>query len=248
VWNGNKLRPEYPLHKMALKKNTDDEDVYDMDTFCYLGYNTTWHPNAPKFATQPTAAVDVVPSFMKEKGLATPIFMKRSLTRKSDKRERKILGWEYVGNYRCISDEDLVVWESADNFTEASKREIASKTLRSAKSQNGETYGRHLLDFWREELKKRVEEGDNDKDTKKARDLGFKSDMNDEDLSNLIVQLDRFHGQEIIEFVEYDERIYEYCSKGLTSKNSKGEILAKYGGDIAKASDWYDFANEHMLM
>ena len=249
VWNGNKLRPEYPLHKMALKNNNDDEDdVYDMDAFCYLGFNGLWQVNGPNFATQPTAAVNYVPSFMKKKDFAIPIFMKRSLTRKSDKRERKILGWEYVGNYRCISDEDLVVWDSADNFPEACKREIVSKTLRSADSQSEETHGRQRLDFWREELKKWVEEGDNDKDTKQALDLGFKSDMSDEDLMNLIVELDRFYGQEIIEFVEYDERIYEYCSKGLTSKNSKGEILAKYGGDIAKASDWYDFADEHMLM
>jgi hypothetical protein len=188
---------------------------------------------------------------MKDKG-PLPVFMKRSLTRKSDKRERKILGWEYVGNYRCISDKDLDIWESADNFTEASKREIASKVLRTAKSQSGETYGRLALDFWREKLKERLEEEENGEklttDAKTARALGFKSELSDEDLSNLIVQLDGFHGQEIIEFVEYDERIYEYCSKGPTSKNSKGYTLAKHGGDMATAHDWYNFPNEHMLM
>jgi hypothetical protein len=83
----------------------------------------------------------------------------------------------------------------------------------------------------------------------RAQALGFRIGLDDEGLMNLLVQLDEFHRQEIIEFVEYDERIYEWCvGKGPTSKNSRGEIFAKHGGDVATAGDWYNFASQNMMM
>lgn len=253
VWDGDKFRPEYPVPNMATKKNANGDDEYDMEAFTSLAYNSLWQVNGPKFATQPTAGVDCVPNYMKEKGLSLPVFMKRSLTKKSDKKEKKSLGWEYVGNYRCISDKDLVLWESAENFSEASKCEIANKYLESAHSQRGDTYGRIKLDCWKNTLEQELEREPTEKESAKslrirAQELGFKSDISDKDLINLLVQLDEFHQQEIIEFVEYDERIYNYCIKGPTTKNGKGNIQAKDGGNVAKANDWYNFANEHMLM
>ena len=255
VWNGNNLRDGYPLPEMGLKIDANGDTVYDMDAFTSLAYNTLWQVNGPKFAGQPTAAVNVVPKFMKEKELALPVFMKRSLTKKSHKKETKVLGWEYVGNYKCITDNDLITWESANNFTAAMKQEIVMKYLQSA-DRKGDTYGAHAINWWRDLLQdKEQEQKENKKKTEdpksifsRAKALGFETDMNDKDLINLIVELNEFHSQEIIEFVNYDERIYKLCSKGPTTKNANGCIQAKEGGIIATARDWYNFANENMLL
>ena len=51
-----------------------------------------------------------------------------------------MVGWEYVGNYLCISDPDLVVWGSAANFSEASKRENANRNYLSAQNHIQGTY------------------------------------------------------------------------------------------------------------
>ncbi len=255
VWNGEDLREGYPLNEMGLKIDANGDTVYDMDAFTSLAYNTLWQVNGPKFAGQPTAAVNVVPKYMKEKKLALPVFMKRSLTTKSHKKETKVLGWEYVGNYKCITDNDLITWESANNFTAAMKKEIAMKYLKSAQCKS-DTYGAHAINWWRDFLQKKEKEQKENKNESedpksifsRAKALGFKPDMDDKDLINLMVELNEFHGQEIIEFVTYDERIYKLCSKGPTTKNADGCIHAKEGGNIATARDWYNFANENMLM
>ncbi len=254
IWNGDQLRLGYPLPEMGLKMDANRNPEYDMDAFASLAYSTLWQVNGPKFAGQPAAAVDKVPQYMKEKGLALPVFMKRSLTKKSHRKENRILGWEYVGNYRCITDSDLVTWECANNFTQAGKHEIATKYLKSSQCQGDDTYGRRAIDRWRnlltEEEKKETENAIDDPKSlfARAKALGFRSDMNDKDLMYIMVELNEFHQQEIIEFVNYDERVYKFCSKGPTTKNSNGAIQAREGGNLATARDWYNFANENMLM
>eukprot|EP00957_Ditylum_brightwellii_P012732 962596-Ditylum_brightwellii.AAC.1 len=93
VWDGDNIRSGYPVHKMAKTEDANGNEVFDMDAFTCLTYNMLWQVNGPKFATQPTAAVDDVPRCMKAKGLALPVFIKRSLTKKGNKREGKTLGW-----------------------------------------------------------------------------------------------------------------------------------------------------------
>mmetsp|Transcript_3606 Transcript_3606/g.10186 ORF Transcript_3606/g.10186 Transcript_3606/m.10186 type:complete len:577 (+) Transcript_3606:195-1925(+) len=256
VFDGEKITSGYPVPKMYMHTNLSDDEEYDLDAFGVLTYSSVWQVNGPKFAAQPTAAVDAVPDCMREKNLAIPIFMKRSLTKKTAKTEGKLLGWEYVGNYRCGTDTDLVVWESAQNYPEVSKREIANHILRSADRSSGDTYGREILDSWKDRIDAdltrqqcgEVKTASSKSLGTRARDLGYRTGISDEDLINILVQLDEFHGQEILEFVEYDERIYEFCSKGPTSKNSKGNSKARNGGDVARARDWYNFAVQNMLM
>ncbi|VEU36014.1 unnamed protein product [Pseudo-nitzschia multistriata] len=247
VFDGHEIRKGYPAPKINEKKNANGNDVgaeYDMDTFAYCAFNTLRQFNGPKFAGQPTAAMSKLSSFLREKNLSFPIFMKRSLTKKNES-EQKVLGWEYVGNYRCSTDKDIMLWESAKNISEATKRQTKEDLLRYAACASG--HGRAFLDKWKAYLDKEVE-----KDHKNAREgkqlsqstigarakkLTYRKNLTDNDLIGILLELDEFYGQEIIEFVEYDERIYDFCSKGLTTKNSNGEIKAKKGGDHATARD-----------
>jgi hypothetical protein len=244
--------------------------------FTYACYNSLWQPNGPQYAGQPTAAVSGVPQYFKESGHPFPVFMKRSLTRRDSNSEGPTLGWEYVGNYKVTKTLDAMeehdaFWESARNFSKASKREIARKHYEST------GYGRDQLVRWRSRLTEELERDPspaaapqdfmerrcstkNEVKEKppsmaaRARALGFHPNMDNLKLSELLVELDEFHGQILIAFVEYDERIYEYCkgikTKGIKSfkrKNGQGKPV-RVGEEPAKAQDWYNFAETYRLM
>eukprot|EP00957_Ditylum_brightwellii_P000019 1284-Ditylum_brightwellii.AAC.1 len=123
----------------------------------------------------------------------------------------------------------------------------------SAQSASGNTYGRRSLDHWKEFLDQELAKEQQGEPgctslCARVRNLGYRQGISDKDLIEILVEIDEFYGQEIIEFVEYDERIYEYCKKGPTTRNSEGNSQAKAGGNLAKAGDWYNFANMNMLM
>ena len=52
----------------------------------------------------------------------------------------------------------------------------------------------------------------------------------------------------VAEFVEYDERIYDWCLGGKTTHDANGESVEKTGKEPAKAGDWYNWAEQKMLM
>ena len=263
--------PDYPTPKSILNGMSDvKDDGYRRNLHGYGAYNQTWQPNGPMYAGQPTAAVDGVDDFFMKTGEPFAMFLKRSRTKLTSKTEGNLLGWEYVGNYRVMKDDDdgeiPEFWESAANFSEASKAMISKKVLQSAQSQDG--YGRQRLDAWRkllmEELEKdlspaapqyMVEGREHTPDeireprpslAARARALRFVPSMSDEKLSWLLVHLDEYHSQVMLQFVEYDERVYEYCVGGPTSKNKDGK-QRKGSEEPAKAQDWYDFAEMNML-
>ena len=272
IWtskNGG-LIPEFPLPKHL---NDTEVDGNNMDDFHVLAWSTCWQVNGPKFACQPTAAVDGLPQYVKQNpDISFPVFMKRSMTSRDRSNEGLLLGWEYVGNYRSISDPDVVVWESASRYSKASKQAIAKGHYDSSQSVSGTSYGRTKLDQWRDKL---IEETNNDNspagpaylierrmptpeeaDEKpaslaaRARALNFTPNMEDDKLAELLVEIDEFHRQHCIEFDYYDERVYDYCcngKNGRTSRNSKGKKAAS-PNEAATAKAWYDFANQHMLL
>ena len=250
VFDEESVLEGYPLPKEGFEIDADGN--YNANALTALCYNTTWQINGPKFAGQPTAAVNHVPDYMKTEGLVLPIFMKRSMTKKGAARETKVLGWEYCGHYRWVPDDGIMMWEKAENFSQASKNEIAEKTFQSSQSKTG--YGRKRLDQWRQDLTKKEKEqkdksGLHDPNSMISRALraGFKSDMPDRDLAYLMTELDEFHHLDVIQFVHYDEQMYNYCSQGLTTKNSNGGIHSNDGGRIATARDWYNFRDANML-
>jgi hypothetical protein len=64
----------------------------------------------------------------------------------------------------------------------------------------------------------------------------------DKEFAHLIVKLDEFHEQHMIEFVGYDERIYKYClgeeKKGGTTHDGNGKMANKTGSPPANARDY----------
>ena len=66
--------------------------------------------------------------------------------------------------------------------------------------------------------------------------MGFEKgrDISDDELIDNVVLFDEFYRQYGIEFVEYDERVYEFC-KQANAENAP------------TARNWYDFADQHAL-
>jgi len=264
IWKDKRLIRDYPFPKSLSEADLEDYEELDMDTFQYTCYNGEWNINAPKYAGQPFAAVTGMPSHYQQSGHAFPVFVRRA------RGKSKLLGWEYVGNYKAVSieeDSDFF-WESAQNYSLGSKSLIAGKVLKSSKAENG--YGRHMLDRWKEILKDELEKDDSpaapvylaenreptavEKYEKlpplaaRARALGFHCEISDEELVNVLVRLDEFHSQRAIQFVEHDERIYEWCKGGRTNHDAEGKPVCKTKKEPAKAGDWYNWAEQNMLM
>ena len=259
IWDDRRnLVPGYPLPR---KFNPEDFDISDpkpdMNVFMYLCYSNLWQPNAPQYAGQPFAAVDYVPYFVfDDPDFSFPVFVRRSRLKKTSISDGKLLGWEYCGNYQIVTDavDDIdFFYESAANFSIASKKKMAQKICASAKSPNG--YGRVCLVNWRTKLNKALENDDSpagplymvesrapteDESLEKrptiaarARALGYdKRSMPDESLADILMELDEFHEQTAIKFAEYDERIYDYCKGGRVG---------------VKAQEWYNFYDVHFI-
>mmetsp|Transcript_8566 Transcript_8566/g.14232 ORF Transcript_8566/g.14232 Transcript_8566/m.14232 type:complete len:476 (+) Transcript_8566:118-1545(+) len=278
IWDeGHNLRPYYPLPKhinpAAFAAYSADDDMNMID-FMYLCFNDIWQPSAPQYAAQPSAAVDYFPDFHQENALALPIFVRRSRTSKAARGSGKLLGWEYVGNYKAVKTcnddgSSFSYWESAYNLSEATKAMIAMKVFNSSKSIKNNSYGRMELNKWRKKLTNEIRidptpaglqhmiemrqptEGERKNKrpplAARARALGFMPKMPDEALSKLLVELDEYHERISMKFVEYDERIYEYCKMGKTNKTRAGkQIRPGDAGESAKAIDWYNFHDQQV--
>jgi hypothetical protein len=233
--------PEYPKPRHLV-----ENQVADPEDFVYLAYNGTWQPNCPMFAGQPTAAVDYFP---KQTDYAVPVFIKRTLTGPNSKSEGPLIGWEYVGNYQRIPNEDMPhFWECAKNFSEASKREIAAKIYKSYLHEDG--YGRHILVEWRGRFIKAIDETEPPYDphslAAKCLEKGFERNMDAKRLCELLMEIDEFHSQHMIQFKYYSEEVYNYCIGGKTSRTKHGKMVRK-GDTPATAGDWYNFAEANML-
>lgn len=214
---------------------------------------------APQFAGQPTAAVSGVPEYVRDSGHAFPIFVSRSRTHKHQATMGKALGWEYVGNYKVTTD-TVPSYESHHNFSVACKRTIAEGFWHSSQSQDPDSYGSQGLGYWRNVLTDALATDDSPAAPSlpgqpepslaaRARALGFDPiTTTDKELAFLMVELHEFYHLTTIQFVVYDERIYEYCVGGKTSKDAQGNMRASSGQPPAKAGDWYQFAEENMLM
>ena len=189
--------------------------------------------------------------------------MKRTKTSKRAKSEGELLGWEYVGNYKYAGDDDIDnTWQSAQNLTEATRNTMAKKCHEAE-------YGKEEAEWWKTKLIKELKEDpsppapqymvegreptlDEKGEPKpslaaRARALGFKDDMDDKKFWELLVQLDEFHELWDIEFHEYDNRVYEFCCNQY-DETTKRHGAYKKPGKERKASDWYKYAMENMLL
>jgi HRD ubiquitin ligase complex, ER membrane component len=216
-----------------------------------VAYNDLWNVGAPKYAGQPFAHVSCGPI-----DETFSVFVKRTV-------KQQCLGWEYCGEYR--SDEDALVGvQSAHTVPKATKDIILSIVLESLNRANGEWKSR--LEEWKERISQWCKEDSSpagpkwlvdghsgprsDEETKekasnaaRARALGFCENITLAQLAKLLVEYDPFYESDIIEFIRYDEEIYNYVKAGETTKNYLNKSRKK-GTDertkaAAKASDWY---------
>ena len=77
----------------------------------------------------------------------------------------------------------------------------------------------------------------------RARCCKFYSTMPDRDFVELLMRLEEFHQNYPVEFVSYDERVYNYVKGGETPCNATGKKRAR-GEPCAKASDWYAYYDQ----
>lgn len=70
--------------------------------------------------------------------------------------------------------------------------------------------------------------------------------MSLEDLaSSVLLELNEFYRDKVINFVEYDETLYEYVKEGETTRNKHGK-KRQPGEPCAKASDWYNIFDQRV--
>ena len=79
----------------------------------------------------------------------------------------------------------------------------------------------------------------------RSQELGFSHDMPDKDLARLILEFDEFYKEKLIEFVGYNEEIYNYVKDGETTKNAKNKTRESCE-PCAKASDWYAIIDQQV--
>ena len=272
IWedaNAKKLNRDYPFPNHLSEAELEDGMELNMDSFSYMTYNDLWNVDAPKYAGQPFAAVTGVRRYFLTTGHAFPVFMRRSRSKRGFK-TAKLLGWEYVGNYKVMTpgEDNDVFWESAENYSLANRDYIAGKILKSSKAEGG--YGRLILSRWRDTITKALAKDDSpaaplymiegreptsaEKDEKRpslaarARALNYTHEMPDEAFVTMLVRLDEYHEQLAIKFVEYDERIYDWCVGGKTGRDADGKHTKHTLREPAKAGDWYNWAEQNMLM
>ncbi|KAL3934672.1 MAG: hypothetical protein SGARI_003288, partial [Bacillariaceae sp.] len=247
------FRMDYPIPKHINTATTNVTNVSSGD-FSYLTFDSLWQPNGPHYAGQPIAAVDHYPKALRERNIPCPIFMKCALT------VSKTLGWEYVGNYKLVHMEE----ENNDGLTDGQEHEaLRGTTFASAKdipqkckdkmytdtkkATGPDGYGRERIDFWKARLTGLTSEynaagADDNSLPARALKLGFRTNMDDETMLKLLLELDEYHRLFVIEFVEYDERVYNYCLARGAGKTNKTRHF-KNGSPAAKASDWYNVNN-----
>ena len=228
-------------------------------------YTDLWNPSGPKWAGMETASVGDYPPDLEE-GESFAVFMKRTLNNSTE------FGWEYCGHYRLIDPE--MVFFSAHALSDGAKAKMVHDIVESIKRP--QRYWISRVAKWRAKLTSALEidhsepgppwmvEGriptyeettvQRDADDRpivyslaaRARALGFHPHVPGEELAKIMVQLDEFHGETTIRFVEYKEEMYDFVKDGETSRNAQGKPR-KNGEPCAKASDWYSCLDQHIL-
>ena len=249
------LKQEYPFPSHVDQQRLVQGDQEALKHLSFVAYNGCYNPFAPQFAGQAYGNVSGVPSFFaKNKHLSFPVFVKRTKTAPAMTREGKLLGWEYCGNYRVSSDLENV-WTPAANVSQAAKSKMELELIKSSSGQEDkETWGSKKIRKLTERLDDALSNTDtNDESANSLRqqveELAQQHGLvyqpggvanNNSDLAKILVNLDFYYEHWItIEFVEYDERIYNYCCGDDNDGSSTYTTTAR---------EWYDFATTHGIL
>ena len=250
---GNAVMELYPG-----KNNRSDHPRFQVTDIPGMAYNELWSPNGPQYAGQETCSVALnTKRGVFEPGKVVAVFMRRSIPGKNT-----VLGWEYCGNYAYRSNEDNLgeCYCSAHSLSEATKKAKLESIMKSIHSKQGDWIDR--LQGWRDQIVAAQKSDDSPSapqwlverqtPTKeelqekraslaaRSRALGFRESMTNEEFAKLMIEIDEFHEERIMTFVEYDEKIYDFVKDGETTRNAKGQTR-HFEEPCAKASDFYAY-------
>ena len=144
----------------------------------------------PQSAGQPIATLDLFPLHFQQAGTACPVFVQRTMSQGDTEGS----GWEYCGNYKCVS-----VVEASARLTEDTNNEGNAATA----SQSSSPVPQEHIDHPQSSTSQRF----------------------------------------VIEFVEYDERVYQFCSSLPDAKAKVRHKTKPKGSDttiiLGRAIHWY---------
>lgn len=237
-----------------------------------MAYSEAHNVDAPKYAGQRFASVRMLPH-EKAPNLNLNEHCVFSLFTNHSLKNGKSLGWEYCGEYQACTDEEdddndrdgiVEAWGSAHSIPVRKKKNMAEVTLRN------NNWGKPRINFWRNKLTELLQKDDSPASmtpqwfqerkvpTKaelkhyepvpplaaRARALGFRKNMTDEEFVKIMYELDEVHVIHPIQFVEYREEVYNYVKDGPTNRNASGNKKKK-NERCATASDWYDYIDQY---
>jgi hypothetical protein len=165
--------------------------------------------------------------------LTTPfsIFMRRV------NRKGGILGWEYCGEY-ITQDDGLGDWLFGVPSKGTDKSYLVENMKTSLRSAGG--YWHRGIARHRKRVKDVLMNYPASKDAESLISLGLDKDgISDENFAEKIVHWEKFLSHTIVQFVSYDENMYDFVKEGETTHNKHGKKM-KSGEPCAKASDWYN--------
>lgn len=201
-----------------------------------IGDNFLLIRDGPKCAAQSTAAISHSPPKHEADPYRVPfsIFMKRTFVHKQQK--PKQLGWEYCGEYILVDDDAEEHWMFTLPSRERDRHYIAANIKHSLKTSCG--WWHVGVDMRREQIERILENSPNSGDAEKLRSLGFDEHLTNDEFVDRLVNWEGFYGSEILQFVFYDEEMYNFVKVGETTRNKRG-VMKKEGEPCALASDWY---------
>uniref|UniRef100_A0A7S3VCS1 Uncharacterized protein n=1 Tax=Chaetoceros debilis TaxID=122233 RepID=A0A7S3VCS1_9STRA len=260
---GNCTMIMYP--SLNLKKNENHPRFRDIGYTYAFAYSEHWQPQGPPWAGFNGGVVSTIPPDVHtEKPFS--VFMQRKL-------KNKCIGWEYCGEYKVQdSYKDMIQYASAYSIDKCDRNQMTKDILSSLSSKDGSWKSRIArwrdvvtmkcntdsksqasdVPIWfKENRKPTTLELDSWKDMgKKAPTLAaralfcnFRSTMPDNEFVQLLMRMEEFHQTYPLEFVSYNDRVYNYVKAGETPFNALGK--KRVGGEAcAKASDWYAYYDQ----
>lgn len=198
--------------------------------------------DGPKYAGQLSASVSEWPEDDDGNPHSEPfsVFMKRTfepIKSNGSKCKPKLLGWEYCGEYRVI-DDGMGDWMTSVPPKQTDKDYIIYKIKRSLSHSNGLWH--YLLSRSRENIQQILENRPDSHDAENLRSLGLDDEnMTDNELAEKVVYWEGFYHSRLVEFVNYDDDMYDFVKAGETTRNKHGN-KKKNCELCAMASDWYD--------
>lgn len=152
----------------------------------------------------------------------------------------KLLGWEYCGEYLVVDHGIEGMYESPKQ--DRDKNYVIDNLKKALVSPNSFIHSSIKQD--KAEIKRVLTYKPDSGEAKELRALGLDKDLGDSDFIEKWVYWQRFLKHISVKFVAYDQKMYDFCLDGLTTRDKDGGFVSKSGKPPAKALDWYNELNQ----